>query len=218
MIPPHVLFANPNRFDLDTLVKLYDTNKEWASYCNDIKEDVIQRTFERYKMIHRSSIDSSNTLFSLVPFKNYLQLLLEVKEGRYTIKSFPKKIPDIFVKKIKKITMQQVYPTLHILINLQEFISAELINVPEEIIYPFQMLNMIMIYQAVEKICVEHRLKDLIEHETFIQATINKCNVILRELNNAYKKINHDTRHIYYYCARYIRRIKRMLYMLKKGQ
>lgn len=217
MIPAHVLFADPNRFDLETLVTFYNTNKEWVSYCNDVKEAVIQRTFESYKMIHGSIIQSSNTLFSLVPFKNYLQQILDLKEGQYN-KPFPKKIPDIFIKKIKKITMQQVYPTLHILINLQEFISAELIHVPEEIVYPFQMLNMIMIYQAVEKICVEHRLKDLIEHETFIQVTITKCNVILKELNNAYKKINKDAYYIYYYCARYIRRIKRMLYILKKGQ
>lgn len=213
MIPAHVLFADPNRFDLDTLVNLYHSNKEWVSHCNIIKEPIIKRTFDPYLVLHGVSITSSNTLFRLIPLKHYLQRILDLKEGR--VPSFPKTIPNIFVSKYKNISMKQIYPTLVLLLKLQLYMANELIYVDEKEVYPYQLLNIILIYQAVEKTCIEHKFKELLDHATFLQATIDKCHVLLEETKHHAKRMNKDTKYVYYHCVRYIRRVKRMLMRIK---
>lgn len=213
MIPPHVLFADPNRFDLEILSKLYRTNKEWVSYCDTVKESVIQKSFEPYQLLHGVSITSSNTLFQLIPLKNYLQQILDLQEEKAN--AFPKKIPNIFLSKCHSMTMKQVYPTLVVLLKLQLFIAKELLYIPEEEVYPYQLLNVILIYQALEKICIEYRFKELLEHKTFLRATIDKCSVLLEETKHKSKKMTRDTKYIYYHCVRYIRRVKRMLQALR---
>ena len=216
MIPLHVLFANPDRFDLETFAKFYQANKEWVAHCDTVKENIIKKTFERYQVLHGVSITSSNTLFRLIPLKHYLQHILDLKEGR--IPSFPKTLPNILVSKCKKMTMNQVYPTLVLLIKLQMYMANELLYVDEKDVYPYQLLNVIMIYQAIEKICVEHQFEDLLNHKTFLQATIDKCHIILEETKHQAKKMNRETKYVYSYCVRYIRRVKRMLVKLKSRQ
>lgn len=216
MIPAHVLFADPSRFDLETLIKLYNTDKEWVSYCNEVKESVIKRTFEPYKILHGVEIDSSNTLFRLVPLQKYLQYFLDLKEGHNA--SFPKMIPKLFMSKCKNVSMKQVYPTLILLMKLQIFMVNDLPSLDDKVIYPYQLLNVIIIYQALELICIEHQFKALLDHKTFIQATINKCNTILEETKHQSKKMSQDTKYVYYHCVRYVRRVKRMLMQLKIRQ
>jgi len=214
MIPPHVFFADANRFDLDTLAKLYNTNKEWVSYCNIIKEDIIQRTFEPYEIIHGIKIHSSNTLFRLIPLKYYLQKILALKEGRKH-QPFSKKIPNLFISKYNIMTMEQVYKSMLLLINIQSYITND-IDIPKESLYPYQLLNLVFMYQAIEKICIDYCFKELLENEKFIKVITDKCSILLEEMNNISKTMNYDTVFIYYHCVRYIRRVKRMLYILKK--
>lgn len=213
MIPAHVIFADPNRFDLETLFVLYHTDKEWVSYCDMIKEKVIERTFEPYKNLHDISITSTNTLFRLIPLKNYLQMIMDLKEGKP--RSFPKKIPNIFISNFNQITMTQVFSTLVLLMKLQIFMVKEELAFSYETVYPYQLLNVVLIYQALERICIEHRFKELIEHKTFITAITCKCHSLLEEIKDKYKKMNRDTIYIYYHCVRYIRRVKRMIQSLK---
>lgn len=214
MIPAHVLFADPSKFDLETLVKLYNTDKEWVSYCNEVKDSVIKQTFEPYKVLHGVEINSSNTLFRLVPFQKYLQCIMDLKESPTA--SFPKIIPKIFVSKYKNLSMKQVYPTLILLMKLQLFMVNDLLYLSDKEVYPYQLLNVIMIYQALEIICIENKFKALLDHKTFIQATIDKCNTILEETKQQSKKMNPDKKYVYYHCVRYVRRVKRMLLQLKK--
>lgn len=213
MIPVHVLFADPSRFDLETLIKLYKTDKEWVSYCDAIKDTVIKRTFEPYKILHNVEIDSSNTLFQLIPLQKYLKCILDLKDGRSV--SFPKAIPKIFVSKYNNLSMKQVYPTLLLLMKLQIFMVNEISYIDETIVYPYLLLNVIMIYKALELICIDHQFKELIDNKKFVQTLINKCSTLLEETKNKSKKMNEEKKYVYYHCVRYVRRIKRILSQLK---
>lgn len=217
MIPPHIIFANPNWFDLETLSNIYNTNnKEWISYCETVKDIVIQQSFEPYQFLHEVSITSKNTLFQLIPLKKYLQTIMDLKDRK--LQSFPKKIPNLFISKFNQITMNEVYPTLLILLKLQIYMSEILsFCLPEKDLYPYKLLNLVLVYQALEKICIDYKFKDLIEHNAFIQAFMYKSNSFLSDellLKDKYKKMNRDTVYIYYHCIRYIRRVKRMFYKM----
>ena len=213
MIPAHVIFADPNRFDLETLSNLYHTNKEWVSYCDFIKENVIKNTFDPYHFLHGVSITSSNTLFRLIPLKNYLQHILDLKEGRP--RTFPKTIPNLLISKCKKMTMNEVFPTLVLLMKLQVFMVYDILDVPYKEVYPYQLLNVVLIFQALEKICIEHKFKELLDNKKFIQGVMTKCYSVLEEIKNKTNTMNRNTIYIYYHCVRYIRRMKRMLHSLK---